>query len=289
MSDPKENLRQTAISYGGQSWGLLADAFDDQEFRKLLTDQEANVLNQTINNPGILSSYKHIFPDIVAKYLAWILYTQGKVADLKQEVIRHIKKYKQLEQRIEESEVQLNAIRESAKYISGATALVEYSKAFEVAAKKHEENAKKEFKNYMYSLLGFATVVAFTFFFSIAEFPELKRMVADDIRSMPLSTGILVIKAFFLLFAYQISLFFRKNYGAEKHLQEVYQHRSDVLQSLHAVYEALKDNAEERAKILSAGALFAYERGETGYITTKEGAGSGDSFLEGIFGKIFNR
>src|SRR3989338_295239 len=173
-----------------------------------------------------------------------------------------------------------------SKYIGGATVLVEYSKSFSKRACEHGENADTQFKYYMCSLVFFLLIVVSIFTLSISDSRFLKSYVADDIAGFPLNTAFFVLKAALLYFTFQFVQFFRKNYGAEKHLEEVYRHRSDVLQSLNAVYNALSDTGE-KDKILSAGALFAYERGETGYITTKEGAGSSDDLIGGLFNRIF--
>lgn len=276
-----EKIKEMAINVGGEDWAILADAVDDSEFQMLLTNQEKSYLNQIAGNPNIMGSniYRDHFANIVAKYIPWNIYKNSNIRTLK-------KKTKELEDQVEKSKDDLQTIRDTAKYIGGATVLVEYSKSFANTAKIHKDKAREQFCYYVWSLVFFAGVIALVFFFSIADTPFLHDLIADDIRGLPLNTGIFILKIATLFFVFQITQFFRKNYGAEKHLEEVYQHRSDVLQSLHAVYNALTDQAE-RDKILSAGALFAYERGETGYITTKEGAGSSDDIIGGIFGRIF--
>lgn len=274
-----EKIKEIAVEIGGKEWEMLADAVADQEFRGILTPTEQRILDDVDRNHNTIRSQRDHISSIVSKYLTWFLYKNTKLQSLKTSVTA-------LSKKVKESENELETIRNSAKYIGGATVLVEYSKAFADTAKNHSNNAEKQLKWYLCSLAGFGLIVAFVFFFSISEFEALKGWIADDLKGLPLNTGFLALKAFLLIFAYQITQFFRKNYGAEKHLQEVYQHRSDVLQSLHAVYNALSDT-NEKDEILRAGALFAYERGETGYITTKEGAGSADGLIEGIFGRIF--
>jgi hypothetical protein len=278
-----ESHRERLKSFFGPTWEPLADAIDDTDFHSILSQNEKQILQQFKSDREAVRSYPDQLSAILSKYLTWKIYTNTGLKKLSQDVNR-------LEIKVKESNSSLETIENSAKYISGATALVEYSKAFAKRAKDHEVQAEHQSTYYSLSLFGFAIIIALSFFFSVAEIPLLEEQLADDIGNLPLNTGVLAIKILLIIFAYQITQFFRKNYGAEKHLQEVYQHRSDVLQSLHAVYEALKDNPEERAKILSAGALFAYERGETGYITTKEGAGSaGDGLIDTLLTSIVSR
>lgn len=263
----------------GSDWQLLADALKDTDFLNLLRGQDRQLMLNLKSNPNQINGYQDHYLNILFKYIGWKSYTDTKLRELKRNV-------KKLEEQVSASEVQLEAIRDSAKYIGGATVLVEYSKSFSTTATNHQIAAIKELKWYLGSLAGFAIIVGLVFFVSISDFTAIKKFIAADVQALPLNTGILALKAFLLVFAYQITQFFKKNYSAEKHLQEVYQHRSDVLQSLHAVYNSLSD-PKEKDEILRAGALFAYERGETGYITTKEGAGSGDTFFETVFGRIF--
>jgi hypothetical protein len=278
-----EELRQKAISVGGEMWGNLADAYADGDFRQLLTPQEVQILNRLKDDSrGNMSGYNQYYSDILAKYIAWKIYKDTNLKHLE-------KKVSALSEKVTGSEIKLQAIEEAAEFIGGATILVEYSKAFNKTSGQHKIKAKTELWRYFISLFGFVSITWLVFFVSIAELPIIKNLLAEDITSLPLYLGVFALKAFILVFAYQITQFFRKNYGAEKHLEEVYRHRADVLQSLHAVYNALNDK-EERDRILSAGALFAYERGETGYISTKEGAGSsGEGMIEGIIAGVLKR
>lgn len=281
--DNYQRHREVAKRAGGEDWELLVDALSDSKFTAILSSQDEQIFNNFRNNPDAVNSYKSQLADILAKYIGWKVYQESNLRKINKEI-------DDLSRKVVDAEGALQTLRDTAAIISGATALVAYSKTFAESANTHGERAKKEQSFYFYSLIGFSVITSLVFFFSVADVPYIKGLIADDVKSLPFSTGILALKIFLLIFAYQITQFFRKNYGAEKHLEEVYQHRSDVLQSLHAVYEALKDNTEERAKILSAGALFAYERGETGYITTKEGAGSaGDGLVESLLLSIVKK
>lgn len=275
-----EEIKRIAEGAGGKAWAVLSDIVDDVEFKSLLNDQEKGIVSQLHGNPGSINSYKSYFPDIVAKYYGWQIHKEIKLNTLKKAVA-------DLSDKVEKSRSDLDSILEIANLASGATALIAYAKIFEDRANKHADEARIQFRFYVASLVILAVVIGLVFFFNIAEFNFIKNHLAADIQ-LRFSIGIYAIKAILLVFFFQISQFFRKSFNAEKHLEEVYNHRSDVLSSLHAVYVSINDQ-NEKDKILSAGALFAYERGETGYITTKEGAGSADGLIEGIFSKMFNR
>lgn len=79
----------------------------------------------------------------------------------------------------------------------------------------------------------------------------------------------------------------KRNYFAEKHLEQADIHRRNVLKALHAVYSTIK-NEEEKDHIVSIGAAVAFAEPESGYITRKEGAGA-DDLTESLISKIMNR
>ena len=274
-----EKIKEISNQSGGKDWMLLADAVQDQEFLNILTTAEKDIFIRISDNPNTIRDYHDQSANIVSKYISWKIYKDSKFKALKNEV-------NELSKEVSQGRNELKVISDAAKYIGGATVLVEYSKSFSKRACEHGENADTRFKYYMCSLVFFLLIVVSIFTLSISDSRFLKSYVADDIAGFPLNTAFFVLKAALLYFTFQFVQFFRKNYGAEKHLEEVYRHRSDVLQSLNAVYNALSDTGE-KDKILSAGALFAYERGETGYITTKEGAGSSDDLIGGLFNRIF--
>lgn len=271
------DIKEQLIKYGGQDWALLADAFNDSEFTKLLTQQERTILTNVNSQPRAGLQYFDYVSNILFKYISWTIYKGGKLKELAE-------KTENLSKHITKNQAHLNSIEKLVKVVEGASVLVAYSEKFKTTSNNHKKKAIKNFIWYVVGLFIFFLIAGATFFISISDFDRLNQLLADDVTALPLNIGFFALKATLLVFTFQIVQFFKKNYNAEKHLEEVYTHRSDVLHSLHAVYNSI-DGKEEKDKILSAGALFAYERGETGYITTKEGAGSSDD----IVGNIFNR
>ena len=271
-----ETISTAAITHGGQTWRLLGAAVTDDDFKTLLNPSELNVANSILANQNAVPNFKSVIPDIISKYMAWKMYSDSGLSGLQTQISA-------LTTQVDNSSEKLDSITETAEYVGGAHTLTQYSEDFSDSAYTHERAAKKYFFWYVISLIGFAGIVGLIFFVSVAEFELIQTHIAGDISVASLNTGILALKAALLFFAYQISSFFKRTFNAEKHLEHQSQHRCDVLQSLHAIYNSIS-NVEERDKVLAAGALFAYERGESGYISTKEGAGVSDSF-ESILAK----
>jgi len=84
--------------------------------------------------------------------------------------------------------------------------------------------------------------------------------------------------------------FFVQNYKANKHLEVSNTHRA-TLASVIRPYTKLithtnpdfeKDLVNARSEIIEAAALVLFSQGETGFLTTKEGAGNSDDMLDGF-------
>ncbi|MFA5132181.1 MAG: hypothetical protein WC444_02525 [Candidatus Paceibacterota bacterium] len=275
MATP-EAIKSSAISAGGEDWALLTEVVLDSGFQNLLNQQHKGLVQQLKDNPNVINGYRDYFADIIIKYIAWKIY---KDTDLK----KLGKNVDVLANKVQESSSDLEDLNRVAKLASGATALAAYSKTFSTTAGRHEVLANNMRNWYFIAITMLLFVIGLLFFVNISDYKFIKSHLAEDVM-YNLSLVVFILKAVLAFFFFQIVQFFRKNYNAEKHLEETYRHRSDVLQSLHAVYNSI-DLKDEKDKLLSAAALFAYERGETGYITTKEGAGSGD-ITESLFARI---
>jgi hypothetical protein len=276
--EASEQLRQLITNIGRPNWSILIEIINAPDFDSILTDQQNNVLRAIRENPHTLKSYSSYIPDIIAKYYGWKIYKDSKLEDLTQNV-------DSLSKKINASAEDLSDLNRVVKLASGAHALAAYSKIFFESSQYHQDNAKNRFKWYIISLIILLIAIGLIFFFSFSDLPYIKDRIAEDIK-YNLTISVLIFKALVAFFFFQVVQFFRKSYNAEKHLEEVYKHRSDVLQSLHAVYNSIEDKSEKDS-LLRIAALYAFERGETGYITTKEGAGSGEN--ESILAQILNK
>ncbi len=276
-----ENKRKQIITIvnglGKPGWSIINEILTDNDFKsELLTQQQAGIIKSIDDSPHIIKSYTSYLPDIISKYHGWKLHKDSGLNILE-------KKVAALSDRVVSSNKDLDSIEKIAKLSSGATVLVSYAEKFYTTSNEHRAQARREYRKWLISIVSVLLLIGLVFFADINEFPIIKNKLADDLK-LPWNSGFLILKVVLLIIVFQITQFLRKNYNAEKHLQEIYNHRGNVLQSLHAVYLALDDKVE-RDRIISAGALAAYERGETGYISTKEGAGSGESILETLVNK----
>lgn len=270
----KERIQKIIEEMGKPEWSVIFDLFDDEIFKNnFLNNQQRNFLENIKQNPNFIRNNENLTVEIISKYIGWNAYNKGNLKNLKKDT-------DSLNERLRKNQKDIESIEKISGLISGATVLVSYAKEFKKTSGLHKKQAEIEFKNYKISLAISLVIVGLIFFFSINEFKIINSLIAEDLK-LPFNTAIFILKAIMLIMLYQIVHFFRKTYNAEKHLEEVYTHRSNVLNSLHAVYLAI-DNKEERDKIISAGALYAYDRGETGYLSTKEGAGSGESLLDSL-------
>ena len=257
----------------------IADALDDEEFLQTLSNTGAlNQLDYLRSNfDYYISSAGNHQNALNTIYTNYVIYR----SEPKQAISKFSEKIKGFEEKIKESEESLEIIRKVAGDISGAEILEKYARFFNKEAKNHKEESRKWLKWLTISVIIFTTIVTLLLFVQISNFSIIKDWVANDIKGLAnLNTLILVIKGSIIIAYVQIPLFIRKNYFAEKHLEQSSIHRRNVLKALHAVYKTIS-NAEEKDKILTVGATIAFSEPESGFITRKEGAG-GDDNIEAI-------
>lgn len=271
----REYSRNQTTDSMKQYYNDIADALIDKDFMQTFSNTEA------INHLGYLqgnfdyhvshrSSYNDSLNLIHTGYIAYR-------ADKKRSVGRLSQKVRELEGQIQESEGRIEDINRVASILSGAEILEAYAKDFDEQAKKHQANSANWLKYLIISVVGLVAIVALLLFVQVSNFPIIKDWLANDIRSMgTLNTVALVIKASVIMAYIQVPLFIRKNYFAEKHLEQSSIHRRNVLRALHAVYKTI-NNPEEKDRIITVGATIAFSEPESGFITRKEGAGGDDN------------
>lgn len=259
-----------------QYYNDIADALVDEEFFQTLSNTEIlNKLEYFQNNFDYYISNRNNNNDalnlIHAGYIAYR-------ADKKRNISKFIQKIRELEDKLQKSEERISEINKVASILSGAEILEAYAKDFDKQAMKHQENSASWLKYLIISVVGLVVIVALLLFIQISNLPIVKDWLADDIKSMGmLNTVALAIKASIIMAYIQIPLFIRKNYFAEKHLEQSSIHRRNVLKALHAVYKTINDS-EEKDRIITVGATIAFSEPESGFITRKEGAGDNDNF-----------
>ena len=259
----------------------IADALDDKEFLQTLSNTGAlNQLDYLRNNfDYYISSAGNHQNALNTIYTNYVIYR----SEPKQAISKFSEKIKGFEEKIKESEESLEIIRKVAGDISGAEILEKYARFFNKEAEEHKEKARKWLIGLAISVGIFTAIIAFLLNIQIFDFSTIEGFLAGDIKKAAednLKTLVLIIKGSIIIAYVQIPLFIRKNYFAEKHLEQSSIHRRNVLKALHAVYKTIS-NAEEKDKILTVGATIAFSEPESGFITRKEGAG-GDDNIEAI-------
>jgi hypothetical protein len=171
-----------------------------------------------------------------------------------------------------------NDVKEAAE-IAGDVASSAHSKSFSDVAIEHAKSAK----NWLCAVGTFGTIallVAITILYDI-----FKELVDPRYKSGGESY---IIKVAILAFLYIGIRFTIKNYSAHQHLNIVNRHRANVLASMEAFRTSAIDEATKDA-ILLAGVGAAYAQQETGFITTKEGAGSDDGDVMSIVKSVVDK
>lgn len=275
----KEYARNQSSNIMRQYYNDIADALMDDDFIQTLSNTEIlNRLEFFSGNFEYYISNQNNYNDALnlvhAGYIAYRV-------DKKQNISNFSQKVRDFENKLQESEERISEINRIASILSGAEILEAYANDFDQQSKQHELKAKKWLKFLIISIVGLIIIIAFLLFIQISNFPIIKDWLANDIKNIrTLDTLMLVIKGSIVMAYIQIPLFIRKNYFAEKHLEQSSIHRRNVLKALHAVYKTIT-NQEEKDKILTVGATIAFSEPESGFITRKEGAG-GDDNLEAI-------
>lgn len=259
---------------------LLSLMLGTEEFLTLLPDDQRNIIANINSNPaGYLDSLESNNEFRQLRFYYWSYLNNKRRGSAK-----FVTELAALESKIRDAETHLENIKKISGNISGATALTAYAKQFESTAKEHAEQANR-WRIYLYlSIAAFISILAFIFFLTVSEVAYIKSHFSDEIRRN-IDIASIAIKLAVIVGWAQVIRFFHKNYNAEKHLQQVTLHRKDVLQSLHAVYLAITDQAEKDT-IIKIGAAVAFQAYETGYISRKEGAGNQDDVMTSLLDRI---
>lgn len=285
-----ESLKEYAKKETDQSlrqyYNDTADALADEEFIKTLVNTDTG--NRLEALQGNIRGYGNSLASYIsstnsyneALHLVHASFIAHRV-DKKRNISVFSQKIREFESQIQESEERISEINRIANILSGAEILEAYANDFDRQATKHRDNSLGWLRFLIASVAGLVIIVASLLFIQISNFPVIKEWLANDIKSIGMLNNIaLVIKGSIIMAYIQIPLFIRKNYFAEKHLEQSLIHRRNVLKALHAVYKTI-NNQEEKDKIITVGATIAFSEPESGFITRKEGAG-GDDNLEAI-------
>lgn len=224
-----------------------------------------------------MSGYSTYLYDIHAMY---VLYRLDRN---KSGVGRASQRVREIEERIETAEGNIQNIDKISGILTGMEMLETYAKDFDREAKEHEKKARNWLGWLIISIIGLIVLTASLLCIQLSDFAVLNQIIADEFKEkleVPRIVA-LAIKGGIVAAYAQIPLFLKKNYYAERHLEQANIHRRNVLRSLHAVYNAISDESE-RNRLLVIGATTAFSEPESGFITRKEGAGSDNSNIDAI-------
>ena len=260
----------------------IADALDNEEFlqtlshteiKRKLEDLQGNDLHYYINNTY---GFDDVLNKVHTNYIA-------HRADSDQIISKFSQEIRNFKEKLQKSKESLEEIKRVVADISGTEILMSYAEYFDEEAEEHKKKSRNWLIGLAMSVIILVAIIASLLNIQIFNFSTIEGLLADDIKKAAadnLKILVFIIKGSIIIAYIQIPLFIRKNYFAEKHLEQSSIHRRNVLRALHAVYKTIS-NAEEKDKILTVGATIAFSEPESGFITRKEGAG-GDDNIEAI-------
>ena len=244
------------------------------QFRHVVSNPHS--YDSPTSNDNEKANYNLVLVEIINTYTGYLYDNKGKYSNLKESISK-------LEERIKQTNASIDEITSVSKLISGEKVLQVYAKEFKKRSDDYETEAGKwQKKLYVgFSILG-AIFVSF-FFLNVIDINVFQKYLSDELVYFGYFTMI-AIKIIILVGLIQVIRFFYRNYNANKHLANQSLHKCDVLRSLHGIYTTISsDNKEARDELIKTGALTAFQNIESGYITTKEGAGGADA---GLFAAI---
>lgn len=160
----------------------------------------------------------------------------------------------------------IEARANEAAAVASNVATTAHAQSFSTQAAEHKRSAKKWIL--AVCVLGIAGVSILAWIAS----------EVTDLSDGKLSVVFFALKLPLLALSYLGLRFSIKNYSAHQHLYVINKQRSNVLNSIEAFMEGAKDEKTRHA-VLLAGVGAAFSHQETGFITTREGAGSEDQNL----------
>lgn len=261
----------------------IANALADEDFVSTLRcsgfDTQLNELERTLGSSISeynLNSYRNVLGNIYTLYALRKLENKTGINSVRRETHR-------LEDQIKTAQTGIANISKVSNILSGTEMLEAYATDFDKEAKEHEKKARNWLGWLIVSIIGLAVLTALLLCVQLSDFTVLNQVIAEEFKEkleVPRIVA-LAIKGGIVAAYAQIPLFLKKNYYAERHLEQANIHRRNVLRSLHAVYNVVSDEGE-RNRLLVIGATTAFSEPESGFITRKEGAGSDNSSIDAI-------
>lgn len=248
-----------------------------------LTTMRAFVINPQVNFQSewssIIAQFRDLYPTFYERVVVGLkAHVAMKSAESK-DVSGDVKKIKTGLKELQKAAEEVEAIKQNTEIAAGKTSISSFQKAFKEQAKQHKLSADKWLK----ALLGSSGAVAVLgVVFVILSFNQ--DFLATDARVIVITFAIKLVVLSAAIYLVRIC---SKNYSAHKHLQTLNEHRVNVLQSLPAFIDSV--NSDNKDLMFTIGAKTAFEAGETGLISVKEGAGSSNDELTRILADMMKR
>ena len=262
------------------------DFYEEVDWSFLRAIPNTNIITNPSNierNPQFIPQYNYVLNTMYTTYVSYLYDTKGKFVSFKGDI-------NDLEKRILAANSHIDNIQKTSDLLEGAEILESYAKEFESRAKSYWDEAAESYRRLGVGFVLFAILFISFLFVKIVDISFLQWYFAEDIRISGTIMWI-TIKAISLIIVLQYIRFCFRNYNANKHLQQQTLHKYDVLRSLRGIYNTLdKDwDRKDRDELIKTWAIIAFQNIESGYITTKEWAGSTDSWLGWILAWVLSK
>ncbi len=235
-----------------------------------------NSRNQIIQN--FISRYNDFYNQITTPfdgYLGRKAYSKELTSEFGKQAKQELDEIKRVKKEIENTQKIVN----EAASIASNTASAAYSVSFGSQAAYH----KKIASNWLIATI-FIMVIAMVI--TIVVVLDIIQQIGDiNASSNPEAS---ILKAVVLTFLYLGIRFTSKNYSAHQHQYIINIQRSNVLQSMDAFRSNASDEPTKDAVLLAAVGA-AYSQQETGFITTKEGAGADSNNIMDVINGLLKK
>ena len=275
---------------------IVLKALKDEDFIKVTDnlDELSHIgnINNVLQNPGAydlensanIRQYNQTIESICNLYTSYLYEKKGKFISLAGAV-------EDIQQNLKDCETQIENIKAVSELVSGSIVLKGYAKKYRTRYTTYVRKAQDWLKYLQYSFIGFALTFILLLTSNLIKPSLISKYLnlSIDIQKFGY-VSILIVKIIILITVFQLIRFCARNYYANMHLAEQSLHKSDVLTSLQGVYETISDeDKESRNELIRNGALIAFQAPESGFITTKEGAGSSEIGLISLMSNVLKR
>lgn len=195
-------------------------------------------------------------------------YSQELTSKFGQEAQKELDEIRRVRKEIEA----VQSVVASAATVAGDVASAAHAVSFSSQAAEHSKMARR-WLTAVLAIMSISLIIALLVVVDIVR--ELSG--EKDVFNWELS----VLKLATLAFLYIAIRFTIKNYSAHQHLYVINKQRANVLQSVEA-FRTSANTEETKDTVLLAAISAAYAQQETGFITTREGAGGDDSDITKI-------